>query len=166
MASASTLLTTSFIKNTSGLMFSGSHNYRLIQVNHKKFALVRTDLQIRSFSVYSVPRFVFHAMRIPAAGFTLGVGGLTYANYKFNGSIGGLTNMNVGIEIPGFVKNMFSKNPTQSKSSSNSFKADSDRPKFIKKEDEGDSESSSGGNSEKDNDENDGEDSGAHKNKR
>ncbi|CAJ0890698.1 5988_t:CDS:2 [Entrophospora sp. SA101] len=82
------------------------------------------------------------------------------------GSIGGLTNMNVGIEIPGFVKNMFSKNPTQSKSSSNSFKADSDRPKFIKKEDEGDSESSSGGNSEKDNDENDGEDSGAHKNKR
>ncbi|CAJ0764209.1 8843_t:CDS:10, partial [Entrophospora sp. SA101] len=81
-------------------------------------------------------------------------------------SIGGLTNMNVGIEIPGFVKNMFSKNPTQSKSSSNSFKADSDRPKFIKKEDEGDSESSSGGNSEKDNDENDGEDSGAHKNKR
>ncbi|CAJ0883960.1 22264_t:CDS:2 [Entrophospora sp. SA101] len=174
-------------------MFSGSHNYRLIQVNHKKFALVRTDLQIRSFSVYSVPRFVFHAMRIPAAGFTLGVGGLTYANYKFNGksnifyeqnenseilgsltngvksaigSIGGLTNMNVGIEIPGFVKNMFSKNPTQSKSSSNSFKADSDRPKFIKKEDEGDSESSSGGNSEKDNDENDGEDSGAHKNKR
>ncbi|CAJ0749756.1 19295_t:CDS:10 [Entrophospora sp. SA101] len=144
MASASTLLTTSFIKNTSGLMFSGSHNYRLIQVNHKKFALARTDLQISSEMLGSLINGVKSAI----------------------GSIGGLTNMNVGIEIPGFVKNMFSKNPTQSKSSSNSFKADSDRPKFIKKEDEGDSESSSGGNSEKDNDENDGEDSGAHKNKR
>nr|CAG8635677.1 1829_t:CDS:10 [Entrophospora candida] len=99
-------------------------------------------------------------MQIPAAGFTLEVGkfnGKSNIFYEQNensemlgsltngvksaiGSIGGLTNMNVGIEIP-------------------------DRPKFIKKEDEGDSESSSGGNK-KDNDENDGEDSGAHKNKR
>nr|CAG8647304.1 7979_t:CDS:2 [Entrophospora candida] len=69
------------------------------------------------------------------------LGSLTNGVKSAIGSIGGLTNMNVGIEIP-------------------------DRPKFIKKEDEGDSESSSGGNSEKDNDENDGEDSGAHKNKR
>ena|SRR5437763_6483699 len=67
-------------------IFIPRSSYRQFTVNRsRKFALGRTDLQIRSFSVYSVPRFVFHAMRIPAAGFTIGVGGLTYANYKFNG---------------------------------------------------------------------------------
>src|SRR5437764_10488535 len=91
-------------------------------------------------------------------------------------TIGELTN--IEIEIPDFAKKIFSKNPSQSTTTSpNLLKADSDRPRFIKKEDEGDSESSGGGGSstaaaaaaaaaslfmsgEKDNDENDGEDSG------
>jgi hypothetical protein len=43
--------------------------------------------QVRAISFTSVPRFVLHAMRIPAAGVTVGVGGLTYANYKLNGKM-------------------------------------------------------------------------------
>src|SRR5436190_12428791 len=94
-----------------------------------------------------------------------------------NSTIGELTN--IEIEIPDFAKKIFSKNPSQSTTTSpNLLKADSDRPRFIKKEDEGDSESSGGGGSstaaaaaslfmsgEKDNDENDGEDSGIYKKK-
>jgi hypothetical protein len=101
------------------------------------------------------------------------------------GSISELTTMNIDIEIPDFVKKIFAKNQSQSTSSTiNSLKADSDRPRFIKKEDEGDSESSSNGGSggstaaaataaaslfmsgEKDNDENDSEDSIIYKKKR
>ncbi|CAG8729137.1 45582_t:CDS:2, partial [Gigaspora margarita] len=42
------------------------------------------DLQARSFAFSAIPRFVLHAMRIPVAGVTVGVGGLTYVNYKLN----------------------------------------------------------------------------------
>ncbi|CAJ0645773.1 4212_t:CDS:2, partial [Entrophospora sp. SA101] len=71
------------------------------------------------------------------------------------GLIGGLTNMNIEIGIPDFVKKIFSKNPTQS-TSSNLLKVDSDRSRFIKKEDE----------DEKDSDENDAKDFGVYKKRR
>lgn len=40
-------------------------------------------VHVRAISYSSIPRFVAHAFRVPIAGATLGVGGLGYANYKF-----------------------------------------------------------------------------------
>jgi hypothetical protein len=40
-------------------------------------------MHVRALSYSSVPRFVLRAFRVPAAGATIGAGGLTYANYKF-----------------------------------------------------------------------------------
>lgn len=40
-------------------------------------------MHARAISYSSIPRFVFRAFRVPAAGATIGAGGLTYANYKF-----------------------------------------------------------------------------------
>jgi dynamin-like GTPase MGM1, mitochondrial len=40
-------------------------------------------MHARALSYSSIPRFVFRAFRVPAAGATIGAGGLTYANYKF-----------------------------------------------------------------------------------
>lgn len=43
-------------------------------------------VHIRAFSYSSIPRFVLRAFRVPAAAATAGAGGLTYANYKFEGT--------------------------------------------------------------------------------
>ncbi|KAI0058191.1 hypothetical protein BV25DRAFT_1830363 [Artomyces pyxidatus] len=40
-------------------------------------------VQARSLSYGSIPRFVARAFRVPIAGATIGAGGFTYANYKF-----------------------------------------------------------------------------------
>ncbi|OBZ72266.1 Protein msp1, mitochondrial [Grifola frondosa] len=40
-------------------------------------------LHIRAFSYSSIPRFVLRAFRVPVATATVGAGGFTYANYKF-----------------------------------------------------------------------------------
>ncbi|KAF8626418.1 hypothetical protein AX17_006584 [Amanita inopinata Kibby_2008] len=48
--------------------------------------LTRTALRhvhVRAISYASIPRFVARAFRVPIAGATVGAGGLTYANYKF-----------------------------------------------------------------------------------
>lgn len=38
-------------------------------------------------SYASIPRIVARAFRVPIAGATLGAGGFTYANYKFEGEL-------------------------------------------------------------------------------
>ena len=38
-------------------------------------------------SYASIPRIVARAFRVPIAGATLGAGGYTYANYKFEGEL-------------------------------------------------------------------------------
>lgn len=43
-------------------------------------------MHIRAISYTSIPRFVARAFRIPIAGATIGVGGIGYANYKFEGA--------------------------------------------------------------------------------
>lgn len=42
-------------------------------------------VHIRALSYSSIPRFVLRAFRVPIATATVGAGGLTYANYKFEG---------------------------------------------------------------------------------
>ena len=42
-------------------------------------------IHARALSYSSIPRFVARAFRVPIAGATVGAGGLTYANYKFEG---------------------------------------------------------------------------------
>ena len=41
---------------------------------------------VRAISYSSIPRFVARAFRVPIAGATIGAGGLTYANYQFDGT--------------------------------------------------------------------------------
>ncbi|EIN09829.1 hypothetical protein PUNSTDRAFT_67078 [Punctularia strigosozonata HHB-11173 SS5] len=41
------------------------------------------QVHVRALSYSSIPRFVARAFRVPIAGATVGAGGLTYANYKF-----------------------------------------------------------------------------------
>ncbi|KAF8349028.1 P-loop containing nucleoside triphosphate hydrolase protein [Amanita rubescens] len=43
------------------------------------------QVHVRVISYSSIPRFVARAFRVPIAGATVGVGGLAYANYKFEG---------------------------------------------------------------------------------
>ncbi|CAG8542082.1 7660_t:CDS:2 [Funneliformis caledonium] len=117
--------------------------------------------QVRTFSLNSIPRFVFHAMKIPTAGVTVGVGGLTYANYKLNdmaskssdflssitdgikSAVGAVRQgidfdlPSIEIQVPGFLTNIFSKSGPSA--TSNQFQIESDRPRFIKKEDESNS---------------------------
>ncbi|GES75592.1 hypothetical protein RCL_jg9120.t1 [Rhizophagus clarus] len=113
-----------------------------------------------------ISRFVLHALRIPAAGVTMGVGGLAYANYKLNdmaskssdflssitsgiksavGTIGQGINVDlpsVEIHVPEFLANIFSSKSGPS-ITSNSLQMESDRPRFIKKEDENNPNNSS-----------------------
>ncbi len=42
-------------------------------------------MNARGLSYASIPKIVARAFRIPIAGATIGAGGLTYANYKFEG---------------------------------------------------------------------------------
>lgn len=39
----------------------------------------------RGISYGAIPRFMLRAFRVPIAGATIGAGGLTYANYRFEG---------------------------------------------------------------------------------
>ena len=41
----------------------------------------------RGLSYASIPRLVARAFRVPIAGATIGAGGFTYANYKFEGEL-------------------------------------------------------------------------------
>ena len=49
-------------------------------------ALLRYVIARRAFSYSSIPKFVIRAFRVPVAGATVGVGGIAYANYRFEGS--------------------------------------------------------------------------------
>lgn len=42
-------------------------------------------VHIRALSYSSIPRFMLRALRVPIGAATVGAGGLTYANYKFDG---------------------------------------------------------------------------------
>lgn len=42
-------------------------------------------VHIRALSYSSIPRFVLRAFRVPVGAATVGAGGFTYANYKFEG---------------------------------------------------------------------------------
>src|SRR5882757_1256724 len=44
------------------------------------------QIHARAISYSSIPRFVARAFRVPIAGATIGAGGLTYANYKYEGT--------------------------------------------------------------------------------
>ncbi|KAK7690746.1 hypothetical protein QCA50_005845 [Cerrena zonata] len=61
--------------------FYTSQNLRL-RPRYVPSANVR-HVHIRAFSYSSIPRFVLRAFRVPAGAATVGAGGLTYANYKF-----------------------------------------------------------------------------------
>lgn len=43
-------------------------------------------VHVRALSYSSIPRFMLRALRVPIGAATAGVGGLTYANYKFEGA--------------------------------------------------------------------------------
>ena len=47
-------------------------------------------VHVRALSYSSIPRFVLRAFRVPVATATVGAGGFTYANYKFEGEYIGL----------------------------------------------------------------------------
>lgn len=43
-------------------------------------------VHVRALSYSSIPRFMLRALRVPIGAATAGAGGLTYANYKFEGA--------------------------------------------------------------------------------
>ena len=45
------------------------------------------QIHARAISYSSIPRFVARAFKVPIAGATVGAGGLTYANYKYEGTL-------------------------------------------------------------------------------
>ncbi|CAG8502451.1 10083_t:CDS:2, partial [Acaulospora colombiana] len=172
------------------IRFSKTKNSLLLSQNHRP-SNVYPQLKatsVRSFGISTIPRFILHAMRIPVAGVTVGVGGLTYANYKFNGrytlivhkfilserdfsvqfliemankssdmlssltggiksavdAIGdGLSRIDVELRVPDFLSNLFSSKPSTS-SSSSQLQMESDRPRFIKKDEDPNSSDPSG----------------------
>lgn len=69
--------------NVTSLLSYGHHRPTFYNVQNQYLIVVGS--QTRTISIISVSRFVLHALRIPAAGVTVGVGGLAYANYKLNG---------------------------------------------------------------------------------
>lgn len=42
-------------------------------------------MHVRALSYSSIPRFILRAFRVPIATATVGAGGVTYANYRFEG---------------------------------------------------------------------------------
>ena len=70
--------------NITSLLGYGHHRPTYYNVQGKHSLLI-VGSRVRTISYTSIPRFVLHAMRIPVAGVTVGVGGLTYVNYKLNG---------------------------------------------------------------------------------
>ncbi|KDQ57036.1 hypothetical protein JAAARDRAFT_58518 [Jaapia argillacea MUCL 33604] len=60
-----------------------SHGIRLRpQAGLRSNAALR-HMHVRAFSYSSIPKFVARAFRVPIAGATVGAGGFTYANYKY-----------------------------------------------------------------------------------
>ncbi|KAG9288312.1 hypothetical protein G9A89_021343 [Geosiphon pyriformis] len=144
------------------------HNYRpSIIYKKRRPALAVTKFQVRDLSFTTIPRFIFHAMRIPVAGVTAGAAGLTYANYKLgdiaNKSQNWLNSVTDGIKstfgalgdgisfdlpkldlrLPEFFSNLFSPSNSNASVLPNKLQMDSDRPRFIKKEDENSNDSGS-----------------------
>ncbi|EXX74093.1 Mgm1p [Rhizophagus irregularis DAOM 197198w] len=141
--------------NVTSLLSYGHH--RPTFYNAQNQYLIVVGSQTRTISIISVSRFVLHALRIPAAGVTVGVGGLAYANYKLNDMaskssdlLSSITNGiksavgSVEIHVPEFLANIFSSKSGPSVTSS-SIQMESDRPRFIKKEDENNNSSDSSG---------------------
>ncbi|CAG8456494.1 1464_t:CDS:2 [Paraglomus brasilianum] len=115
---------------------------------------------VRHLSFSSVPKLLWTAFRLPVAGVTVGVAGVGYANYKiqdmaskshewvssifidakdFVTSLGqgiALDLPTIDVGIPSTLKSLFTK-------SSNQHSLESDRPRFIKKDDDSDSNNSS-----------------------
>ncbi|CAG8779719.1 20980_t:CDS:2, partial [Racocetra persica] len=144
------------------LLFSLNQRYPSHVRRQELFAL--KDLQARSFAFSTIPRFILHAMRIPVAGVTVGVGGLTYANYKLNAMASkssdllssisdgvksvfgtvtdGLSKFDVELQVPKFLADIF---PTNSRSSlsPSSNQIDSDKPSGEKDDDEDDDDGKS-----------------------
>ncbi|KAI0034210.1 P-loop containing nucleoside triphosphate hydrolase protein [Vararia minispora EC-137] len=56
---------------------------RLRYMYTQPYAAAFRNLHARALSYSSIPRFVARAFRVPIAGATIGVGGFTYANYKY-----------------------------------------------------------------------------------
>ncbi|CCM03087.1 uncharacterized protein FIBRA_05207 [Fibroporia radiculosa] len=50
---------------------------------HPSLPAALRHVHVRAFSYSSIPRFVLRAFRVPVATATIGAGGFTYANYKF-----------------------------------------------------------------------------------
>jgi len=51
------------------------------------YAATFRNLHARALSYSSIPRFVARAFRVPIAGATIGAGGFTYANYRYEGTL-------------------------------------------------------------------------------
>jgi hypothetical protein len=63
--------------------YGTSHLRRRHAYNMASTALRR--MHVRAISYSAIPRFIARAFRVPIAGATIGMGGLGYANYKFEG---------------------------------------------------------------------------------
>jgi hypothetical protein len=59
---------------------------RLRRMHAQSYTAAFRNLHARALSFSSIPRFVVRAFRVPIAGATVGAGGFTYANYKFEGT--------------------------------------------------------------------------------
>lgn len=66
-----------------GTVFTPTNALRQIRRSFTPASVKPRHIHARAISYSSIPRFVFRAFRVPAAGATIGAGGLTYANYKF-----------------------------------------------------------------------------------
>ncbi|OCH93051.1 hypothetical protein OBBRIDRAFT_885805 [Obba rivulosa] len=62
--------------------FLTSYNLRS-RARHGVTPAALRNVHIRALSYTAIPRFMLRALRVPIAGATVGAGGLTYANYKF-----------------------------------------------------------------------------------
>ena len=56
-------------------------------------------VRARGLSYASIPRIVARAFRVPIAGATIGAGGFTYANYKFEGELAHLRSCSLRLTI-------------------------------------------------------------------
>ncbi|CAG8562250.1 7227_t:CDS:2 [Ambispora gerdemannii] len=125
------------------------HRPKILHHSHKNGSGMANPRlqQVRSISFTTIPRFLYHAMRIPVAGVTAGAAGLTYANYK----IGDLANksQNWLNSVTDSVKSVFNTVgsgfdfdlPKLEFQLPDQHQMESDRPRFIKKEDENSNES-------------------------
>jgi hypothetical protein len=74
------------VNKGSGTLFTASNASNALRHGRKSLSSSHAMLRYmhaRAISYSTIPRFVLRAFRVPAAGATIGAGGLTYANYKF-----------------------------------------------------------------------------------